>query len=217
MNDAPDVKIPPAGDEVAESALEVVPEPPAAEPGPQGTAASPAATAASDAEPASPPLSHEDVLAAIRERDELRAQIVRRRADFENLKRRAEREQRQARADGIADLVGALIPSLDNLDRALKAEGDAKAFREGIELIHRGLQAALESQGVRAEDPTGSAFDPNEHQAVAHDPHPEADDGTVVEALGKAYFLKDRLIRPAFVRVARRDSTAPQEPPEAIP
>jgi molecular chaperone GrpE len=210
MNDAPDVKIPPAGDEVAESALEVVPEPPATEPGPERTAAS-------DAEPASPPLSHEDVLAAIRERDELRAQIVRRRADFENLKRRAEREQRQARADGIADLVGALIPSLDNLDRALKAEGDAKAFREGIELIHRGLQAALESQGVRAEDPTGSAFDPNEHQAVAHDPHPEADDGTVVEALGKAYFLKDRLIRPAFVRVARRDSTAPQEPPEAIP
>jgi molecular chaperone GrpE len=209
MNDALNDDIPEAAQATG---LEVVPEP--AQAPSEGRAEGGASERPADA--AAPPSLPEELSALQRERDGLKEQLVRRRADFENLKRRAEREQAQARADGIADIVSALIPSLDNLDRALGAEGDPAAFREGIALIRRALQAALEGQGVRSEDPTGSPFDPNQHQAVAHDPHPDAEDGAVVEALGKAYFLDDRLIRPAFVRVARRETTPSEGAAEEI-
>jgi molecular chaperone GrpE len=203
MNDTLNDDIPGPADATEATGLEVVPEPSQAQTGSGAEAGLPD-------RPSDAASLAEELATLRRERDGLKEQLVRRRADFENFKRRAERERAQARADGITDVVSALIPSLDNLDRALRAEGDATAFREGVALIQRALQAALEGQGIRFEDPTGSPFDPNQHQAVAHDPHPDAEDGAVVEALGKAYFLDDRLIRPAFVRVARRE-TAPSE------
>jgi molecular chaperone GrpE len=91
---------------------------------------------------------------------------------------------------------------LDNLDRALGAEGSDASLREGVELTRRELLAILESQGVKLEDPMGQPFDPERHQALAHEPVPGVPEGTVVEVYRKGYSYRDRLLRPALVKVA---------------
>jgi molecular chaperone GrpE len=140
-----------------------------------------------------------------REVADLKDQLLRRRADFENYRRRVERDREQAALDAKAQVLSALLPTLDNLERALQTPGDEKAVRDGVLLIHRNFIASLESIGVVSKDPTGEPFDPQQHQALMHEPAPGFKDGTVVEAFRKAYFLKDRLLRPALVKVAKGD------------
>src|SRR5262249_18328689 len=110
----------------------------------------------------------------------LRDQLLRRRADFENFKKRAERERANAWAEASADLVKALVPTLDNLERALSAAGDESSVREGVALIRRELMTALEARGLGVDDPTGKPFDPERHQALSHDEAPGLVPGTVV-------------------------------------
>ena len=149
-----------------------------------------------------PPATREELESLRRERDELKEQLLRRRAEFENFRKRMERERENARTDAIATVLQALGPVLDNLDRALGAEGSDASLREGIELTRRELLAILESQGVKLEDPQGQPFDPERHQALAHEPVPGVPEGTVVEVYRKGYSYGDRLLRPALVKVA---------------
>jgi len=143
-----------------------------------------------------------EVEALKRERDELKDQLLRRRADFENFKRRVERDRQQAAQEALAGFLRALVPTLDNLERALGASGDEASVRDGVDLIRRDLWVLLEGQGVAAEDPSGQKFDPTRHQALSYEPTPGFEDGAVVEVYRKGYSLRDRLLRPALVKVA---------------
>jgi molecular chaperone GrpE len=147
-------------------------------------------------------LTREQVEEMRRECSDLRDQLLRRRADFENYKKRVERDRQQAGVDAVAALLKAIVPTLDNLDRALAAPG-GEGLREGVELIRRELMALLEAQGLAAENPTGARFDPERHQALMHEAAPGHEEGTVVEVFGKGYSYKDRLLRPALVKVAK--------------
>jgi molecular chaperone GrpE len=149
-----------------------------------------------------PPATREELESLRRERDELKEQLLRRRAEFENFRKRVERERESAGTEAVAAVLKALVPVLDNLDRALEAEGSDASLREGVELTRRELLAILESQGVKIEDPRGQPFDPERHQALAHEPVSGAAEGTVVEVYRKGYSYRDRLLRPALVKVA---------------
>jgi len=163
-----------------------------------------------------PPLSREEIEALRRERDELKEQLLRKRADFEKYRKRVERDREQASQEATAKVIQALIPNLDNLDRALEAGGGEAALREGVELIRRGIQTFLEDQGVVIDDPLGRHFDPQMHQALSHEPVPGVEDGTVVEVYRKGYLFTGRLLRPALVKVAKGRTPAKDGEPEAI-
>ena len=169
--------------------------------------AEPRGLAGVDVEPL-PPLDRDGVEALRKERDDLRDQLLRRRADFENYKRRVERDREQAGLGAVAAALQGLIPSLDNLERALDAHAGEEALREGVELTNREILSFLEKQGVKVEDPKGQRFDPQRHQALSHEVVPGQPEGTVVEVYGKGYALKDRLLRPALVKVAAGDGAS---------
>jgi molecular chaperone GrpE len=152
---------------------------------------------------ARPPLTRDQVEALRRENEELRDQLLRRRADFDNYRKRVERERQEMGTEAVASLLRELLPSLDNLDRALEAGGETASLRDGVELIRRDLQAVLEAQGVTVDDPKGRPFDPLRHQALSYDPAPGLADGTVVSVLRRGYSFRDRLLRPALVTVAK--------------
>jgi len=155
----------------------------------------------------------DDVEGLRRERDELKDQLLRRRADFENYRRRVERDREQATLDARVRVLTGLLPTVDNFERALSAPagGDDAALRAGVELIYRNLMSFLESQDVVVKDPTGEKFDPQVHQALSHEPVPGVADGTIVDVFRKGYFLKDRLLRPAMVKVAQGTDGADSE------
>jgi molecular chaperone GrpE len=187
----------------------------AGERAPREETAEPAAPSeATGLEPA-PPAAPE-VEALRRERDELKEQLLRKRADFENFRKRVERDRDQAGLEAIATALRGIVPSLDNLERALAAEGDEAALREGVVLTQRELQAALEKQGVVIHDPKGQPFDPRTHQALMHEHVPGAEEGTVVEVLRKGYSFKDRLLRPALVKVAKDEDDSDDAGTEEI-
>jgi molecular chaperone GrpE len=149
------------------------------------------------------PLTREQVEDLRRENQELRDQLLRRRAEFDNYRKRVERDRQEMNTEAVARLLRDLVPSLDNLERALEAGADEKSLREGVQLIRRDLMSLLEAQGVKVEDPVGQPFDPLRHQALSYDPAPGFSDGTVVSVLRKGYSFRDRLLRPALVVVAK--------------
>jgi molecular chaperone GrpE len=150
-----------------------------------------------------PALTREEVEALRRERDELREQVLRKRAEFENYRKRVERDRQQAWTDAAAAIFKGLVPTVDNLDRALESASTEDPLREGVELTRRELLGFLVSEGVEVHDPVGQPFDPEAHQALSHDPAPGFADGTVVEVFRKGYSYKGRLLRPALVKVAK--------------
>jgi molecular chaperone GrpE len=159
------------------------------------------------------PLGREEVEALRRERDELADQLLRKRAEFDNFRKRVERDRQAAGLDAVAALLKDLVPTLDNLDRALDAPAAEGSLREGVDMIRRGLLALLESRGVMVDDPRGQPFDPSRHQALSHEPAPGHAEGTVVAVYQKGYSYRDRLLRPALVKVAK--AAVPEgEPPE---
>jgi molecular chaperone GrpE len=168
-----------------------------------------------DAAPLPPP-SRGDFEALRRENDELRDQLLRRRAEFDNYRKRMERDREQAGQEAVAALFRAFVPTLDNLDRALQAEGGEGSLRTGVELIRRELTALLEAQGVVIDDPLGRRFDPKAHQALSHEPAPGHEEDTVVEVFRKGYSYKGRLLRPALVKVAKAGSPAGGTDSEAV-
>jgi molecular chaperone GrpE len=142
-----------------------------------------------------------------REHDALAERLLRVRAEFDNFRKRVERDRQQVVFDGQADLLAKLIATIDNLDHALKADTTYDTLYAGVELIQRDFLATLAKMGLTTHDPTGQPFDPNTDEALSHDHVPGYDDGTVVECFRKGYLFRDRLLRPALVRVARGAET----------
>ena len=144
-----------------------------------------------------------------RERDEFKDLLLRKTAEFDNYRRRTERE-RQAQAEtAAADLLGELLPLVDDLERALQAEAGsegAEAYRRGVELIHRQLMEILRKRGVKAIEALGADFDPHHHQAVAHEAAAGHREGEVIEEYRRGYTLGDRLLRPSMVKVAKGEA-----------
>lgn len=136
-----------------------------------------------------------------------RDQSLRTAAEMQNLRRRAERDVETAHKFALEKFVGALLPVVDNLERALAAidlDNDVvRPLGEGVELTHKGLLDVLRQHGVQVVDPAAQAFDPALHQAVAMTPHPELAANRVVEVLQKGYTLNERLVRPAMVVVSQ--------------
>jgi molecular chaperone GrpE len=134
-----------------------------------------------------------------------RERLMRLQADFENLRKRIEREQAEFRAIATIRLVTELLPVLDNFDRAIaseRLEGENAAFRAGVELIHRQLAEALKKEGLRPVDALGRPFDPAIHEAVATAKATGIPENTVIDEIQRGYFLRERLLRPALVRVS---------------
>ena len=130
-------------------------------------------------------------------------------AEFENYKRRAQRDQSDAIRYANESLLKNLLSTLDNLERAIQCGKDAGAsgsLLEGVELTHKQFLETVEKLGVRQVSSTGSLFDPNMHQAVAQVESETAEPNTVVEEFQKGYFLHDRILRPAMVTVAKEKS-----------
>jgi molecular chaperone GrpE len=157
-----------------------------------------------------PALTREEIEALRRERDELREQVLRKRAEFENYRKRVERDRQQAWTDAAAAIFKGLVPTLDNLDRALETGNSQDPLWEGMDLTRRELLGFLESQGVESHDPVGQPFDPEAHQALSHEPAAGFADGTVVEVFRKGYSYKGRLLRPALVKVAKGGQGGPE-------
>ncbi len=151
-------------------------------------------------EPVAEPEELEKVKA---ERDALLERLARQQADFENARKRAARDQRDFQEYALADAVRSLLPAIDSLERALEAAGESGELRSGLELVHRQFHDALAKLGVKAVAAVGAKFDPHVHQAVEMVDTEEAPDHTVLEELQRGYKLKERLLRPAMVRVAR--------------
>jgi molecular chaperone GrpE len=169
---------------------------------PQDEAAEERGLAGVDTAPV-PALTREEIESLRRERDELREQVLRKRAEFENYRKRVERDRQQAWTDAAEAILKGLVPTLDNLDRALESAAREDPLREGVELTRRDLLSFLESQGIEVHDPVGQPFDPERHQALSHEPAPGFAEGTVVEVFRKGYSYKGRLLRPALVKVAK--------------
>lgn len=145
------------------------------------------------------------------ERQELVEKVARRQADFDNYRKRVERERGETYGRVAGELVGQLLPVVDNLQRALDAEssveaGESEEFRHflrGVELIGRQLNGVLESLGVKPVPTVGQPFDPHVHEAVATEQTDEFEPDTVTAELVRGYRIGDKLIRPAMVKVAK--------------
>lgn len=139
-----------------------------------------------------------------RERDALLDRLARLQAEFENARKRTAREAQEYRDYAVTEAVKSLLPVMDSFERALKAEGDGSEFRSGVELIYRQLQDVLRRLGVEAVKAEGQPFDPTLHEAVQVMETDEAADNTVIEEFQRGYRLRERLLRPAMVRVAHK-------------
>jgi molecular chaperone GrpE len=138
------------------------------------------------------------------ERDSLIDRLARLQAEFENARKRTAREQQEFREYAVADALKALLPILDSFERALQTSAaDKSEFRGGVELIYKQLQDALLKLGLRAIPAKGEPFDPHLHQAIEMVDTKEVEDHHVLDELQRGYKLKDRLLRPSMVRVAR--------------
>lgn len=139
---------------------------------------------------------------------------ARRQADFENYRKRIERERGEAHSRVVADVARKLLPVVDNLDRALDAEklvesSESREFRHflhGVQLISKQLNDVLESLGIQPIASVGERFDPHIHEAVVTESSDEYEPDTVTEELARGYRIGDRLLRPAMVKVAARSA-----------
>lgn len=147
----------------------------------------------------------ENELARLRaERDNLIDRLARLQAEFDNARKRASREQQEFRDYALADSIKQLLPILDSFERALQSEHpDKDEFRNGVELIYKQFQDALAKLGLHPIPAAGEIFDPHLHQAIQMVDTNDAEDHQILDELQRGYKLKDRLLRPSMVRVAR--------------
>ena len=159
------------------------------------------AAGAAEAEPAVPDPTEE----LRKERDALQDRLLRTAAEFDNYRKRMDRERRELSEYAAASVVRDLLPILDNFERALQAPAgpEAETFRKGIELIHKQMLDLLLKRGVKPIEALGADFDPNFHEAVIHEVSDAHREGEVMQELQRGYMLGDRLLRPAMVKVAK--------------
>lgn len=160
------------------------------DPSPEGAAAD---------DPASPELE-----AARRERDEVYDRLLRKTAEFDNFRKRVERERREQADRAVVSLLQDLLGVADDFDLALQVpESDSASYRKGVEMIQSKLHDVLRRQGVKPIEAIGADFDPNLHEAVMQESSPEHRENEVTAVLRKGYTLNDRLLRAASVKVAK--------------
>jgi molecular chaperone GrpE len=143
-----------------------------------------------------------DKLAA--EKTDLYDRLLRKQAEFDNFRRRSERDRSDFLQFAGMDLARELLPVLDDFERALKVECSDANYAKGVELIHQRLSDILKKMGVEPMEAAGKQFDPNVHEAVVRVPTDEVEDQTVLEEFQKGYNFKGKLLRPAMVKVAVR-------------
>jgi molecular chaperone GrpE len=161
-----------------------------------------------------PKSAHDDISKLLAEKQELMNTLVRRQADFENYRKRVEKERQQDRHRGVESLIEHILPVLDAFDRALASEGDSAYldYRKGFELIRRQLWETLAKQGIVRIDAIGQEFNPHFHHAIERVETSEHADGIVIGEMQPGYLFHDRVLRPAMVRVA----SAPESKSEHV-
>jgi molecular chaperone GrpE len=140
--------------------------------------------------------------AAASQNDEFRDRYMRTLADFENFRKRSEREKADFQRYALGSVIRDLLPVLDNFDRALEHAEEGDEFHKGVALIYKQLFDVLQRHGLKPITESGVRFDPNFHEAVIREEDPSVPSHTVTAILQKGYFLHDRLLRPAMVKVA---------------
>ena len=137
------------------------------------------------------------------ERDSLLDRLARAQAEFENARRRAAKEQQDFRDFAMADAIKSLLPVVDNFERALQSKSEAADFRAGVELIYKQVRDVLTKLGVQPISAKGEQFDPHIHEAIEMVETQDAADHEVLEEWQRGYKYKERLLRPAMVKVAK--------------
>ncbi len=124
-------------------------------------------------------------------------------AEFQNYRKRIERDNEMMYASMKGDIIKKVLPALDDLERALANRPTDDAWASGVELIARKMQNILEGEGLKRIDAKGKPFDPNFHEAISHEPNDEVESEHVIDVVQNGYMLGERVIRPALVRVAQ--------------
>ncbi|MFK3387423.1 nucleotide exchange factor GrpE [Staphylococcus aureus] len=136
--------------------------------------------------------------------DENEEKYLRIYAEFENYKRRIQKENEINKTYQAQRVLTDILPAIDNIERALQIEGDDETFKslqKGVQMVHESLINALKDNGLEVIKTEGEAFDPNIHQAVVQDDNPDFESGEITQELQKGYKLKDRVLRPSMVKV----------------
>ncbi|HDZ5998027.1 TPA: nucleotide exchange factor GrpE [Staphylococcus aureus] len=136
--------------------------------------------------------------------DENEEKYLRLYAEFENYKRRIQKENEINKTYQAQRVLTDILPAIDNIERALQIEGDDETFKslqKGVQMVHESLINALKDNGLEVIKTEGEAFDPNIHQAVVRDDNPDFESGEITQELQKGYKLKDRVLRPSMVKV----------------
>ena len=147
-------------------------------------------------------VSHEEFDRLTAERDSLVDRLARLQAEFENARKREARERNEFRDYAVAGAVEQFLPVLDNFQLALKSTGSAEQLRTGVELIVKQMEEALRSLNVQPVEAVGAEFDPRIHEALEMAEKPDLPDHQVFDEVRRGYRIKERLLRPALVRVA---------------
>jgi molecular chaperone GrpE len=139
-----------------------------------------------------------------REKDDIHDRLLRKHADFENFRKRAEKEKREYQMFALSDFMYELLTILDNFERAFShAEEQATTdYHKGILLIYRQLKDVLEKKGLKPIQTVGQTFDPNYHEAITREERDDVPEGTILEEFQKGYFFREKLLRPAMVKVS---------------
>ncbi|WP_188993901.1 nucleotide exchange factor GrpE [Paenibacillus nasutitermitis] len=137
--------------------------------------------------------------------EEHQQRYLRAQADFDNFRRRTIKEKEELGAYASMKLIGELLPVIDNFDRALdasKSGGDVESFAKGVDMIFRQFQQVLEQEGLKPMNTVGEVFNPEFHQAIMQVESEEHEEGIIVEEVQKGYIIKDKVLRPAMVKVS---------------
>lgn len=124
-------------------------------------------------------------------------------AEFQNFRKRVDRDNELFKASTKGDIIKKVLPALDDLERALQNRPTDDAWANGVELVVRKFQNILDMEGVKKIEAKGLAFDPNFHEAISHEPSDEVESGHVIDVVQNGYVIGERVIRPALVRVAQ--------------
>ncbi len=152
-------------------------------------------------------ISHTDYDQVKRERDQLIDRMARMQAEFDNARKREAKERADFRDYAVGNAAESFLTVLDNFQLALKSQGSPAQFRSGIELIAKQLDEAVRALGVTTVETVGIQFDPRLHEALGSVETTEHPDGAVVDEIRRGYRIKERLLRPALVRVASNHAT----------
>ena len=156
---------------------------------------------AADKAPEDPP-KEDPVKALEAQLAELNDRYLRTLAEYENFRRRTQKEKEALFGDGKAEAIGKILPALDNFERAAAADGDFETYKKGVEMTVSGLMDILKAMGLEAFGEKGEPFDPNVHNGVMHEDNDELEENVISDVFLKGYKLGDRVIRHATVKVA---------------